>query len=283
VLLQLTPEQAKLSEAQKKAAKDALGQKALDFALAFQPAPSDSSTSTPPPPDFITEASKRGLNPATTDFFAADTPPAGMAPSPSFNNAAFSLTKDNTTSKVVELDNGVAVLHLNAIQGSELRPLAEVKDAIEAKLKENSASRTARFAAQITAKLLQGSVKKGMDFKTAVASHKELKLETIPAFVPAKTPPSDERLQTIAEATISLKAGDVSEPVTVQSDNTLLIIHLDSRAPADPAGLADFEKRFRGSQDQQLQTLVQQDWANWKSKQPGTHRPPDLELYGSVE
>ena len=40
VLFLLSPDQAKLPDAQKAAAKDALGQKALDFALAFQPEPS---------------------------------------------------------------------------------------------------------------------------------------------------------------------------------------------------------------------------------------------------
>jgi hypothetical protein len=47
--------------------------------------------------------------------------------------------------------------------------------------------------------------------------------------------------------------------------------------------LAEFETRFRQSQDQQLRSMVYADWANWKSKQPGTHRPPDLDSYGSVE
>jgi hypothetical protein len=108
-------------------------------------------------------------------------------------------------------------------------------------------------------------------------------VETLPAFVPIKAPQSDPRLQTIAYAITSLQPGQVSDPVPVQTDNTTLVIHLDSRGQADPAGLADFENRFRQSQDQQLRALVYADWANWKSKQPGTHKPPDLDAYGSVE
>jgi len=287
VLFLLPPDQAKLPDAQKAAAKDALGQKALDFALAFQPEPSATGESTPPPPDFMAEARKRGLAPATTDFFTADTPPANVPPSPAFNNAAFSLAKDNTISKVVELDNGVAVLHLVEIQPSDLRPLDEVKADIQKQLQQTKGLQAAQITAQVMAQALKSTVAKDADFKVAAAGMK-LKVETLPTFVPyqvltSKTPPGDPRLPTLAYAITSLKQGQVSDPVPVQGEESSLVIHLDNRAPPDPAGLADFEKRFRDSQDQRLRELVYTDWANWKSRQPGTHKPPDLEAYGSVE
>jgi len=282
VLFLLSPDQAKLADKDKAAAKDALGQKALDFALAFQPEPTANQTTPPPPPDFTTEAKKRGLNPVTTDFFTSDTPPAGVPPSPAFNSAAFALSKDNTISKVVELDNGVAVLHLVEIQPSDLRPLDEVKADIQKHLEEAKSRQTAQITAQIMTQALKGAVAKGTDFKKA-AEDMKLKVETVPAFVPIKAAPSDQRLQTIAYAVTSLTPGQVSDPVPVQSDNSIIVIHLDSRGPADPAGLADFETRFRQSQDEQLRTLVYEDWANWKSKQPGTHKPQDLDSFGSVD
>jgi peptidyl-prolyl cis-trans isomerase D len=282
VLFLLTPEQAKLPDAQKAAAKDALGQKALDFALAFQPEPTATGDAAAPAPDFSTEANKRGLMPATTDFFTADTPPANVPPSPAFNNAAFALTKDSAISKVIELDNGVAVLHLVEIQASELRPLEELKADIEKQLQQKKGLQTAQLTAQIMGKTLQDAVAKGADFKAAAAGMK-LQVESLPSFVPAKLAPSDQRLQTIAEAAASLQVGQVSDPVPVQADNTTLVIHLDSRAPADRVGLAEFEKRFRDSQDQQLRQVVSTDWVNWKSKQPGSHKPPELDQYGSVE
>ncbi len=282
VLFLLTPDQAKLPDAQKTAAKDALGQKALDFALAFQPEPTADGQSTPPAPDFLTEANKRGLSPGTTDFFASDTPPANVPPSPAFNSAAFSLSKDNPISKVVELDNGVAVLHLEEIQPSELRPLDEVKADITKKLQQQGSVQAADIAASIMSKTLQSMLAKGSDFKTAAANMK-LKLETLPAFVPIKAPPTDQRLQTIAYATTSLAVGQVSNPIPLQTNDTVMVLHLDSRDVPDPAGLAEFENRFRQSQDEQLRSLVYADWANWKSKQAGTHKPPDLDAYGSVE
>jgi peptidyl-prolyl cis-trans isomerase D len=284
VLFLLSPDQAKLPDAQKASAKDALGQKALDFALAFQPEPSATDTTPPPPPDFVTEAKKRGLDPQTTDFFSADTPPAGVPPSPAFNNAAFALSKDNTISKVVELDNGVAVLHLVEIQPSDLLPLDVVKADIQKHLEETKAQQRAQMTAQFTARLLQTSVAKGSTF--AAAAGPTLKVETLPPFVPftvAQSRTSDPRLQAIAYAVASMTPGQVSEPIPVQEDSTEIVIHLDSRGPADPAGLADFESRFRQSQDEQLQSMVYEDWANWKSKQPGTHKPPELDSFGAVE
>jgi peptidyl-prolyl cis-trans isomerase D len=282
VLFLLTPDQAKLPDAQKTSAKDALGQKALDFALAFQPEPSATGEAAPPPPEFSAEAKKRGLNPATTDFFTAETTPAGVPPSPAFNNAAFALTKDSAFSKVIELDNGVAVLHLDEIQPSDLRPLNEVQADIQKQLEQTQAAQAAQTAADNAAKSLQAAVDKGADFKTA-ANAQNLKVETLPAFVPIKAPPADQRLQALAYATTSLKAGQVSDPIPVPSNETTVVLHLDDRAKPDPAGLADFEKRFREAQDEQLRTMVYTDWANWMSKQPGTHKPPDLEAFGGVE
>jgi hypothetical protein len=281
-LYSLTPEQEKLPDDQKKAAKDALGQKALDFALAFQPDPSAAPGTPAPAIDFQAEATKRGLAPMTTDFFAEDQPPANVPPSPAFNSAAFSLSKDNTISKVVDMDNGVAVLHLAEIQPSELRPLAEVQGDIQKNLLQAESRQSAQAAAQIAAKLLQGAVAKGTDFKTAAANMK-FKVETLPTFVPNSVQGGDPKLQTMAYQSISLKANDVSEPFLVEGENTFAVAHLDSRGQPDPAGLADFEKRFRGEEDQQLCSLVTADWVAWKSKQPGTHKPPDLEAYGSVE
>ena len=282
VLFLLTPDQAKLPDAQKTAAKDALGQKALDFALAFQPEPSATGETAPPAPDFMAEAKKRGLAPVTTDFFTADSTPSGVPPSPAFNSAAFALTKDNAISKVVELDNGVAVLHLAEIQPSDLRPLDEVKADIQKQLEKTQAAAAAETAAGNAAKSLQDAVAKGTDFKAAAAAL-NLKVETLPPFVPIKAPPGNQRLQAIAYATTSLKPGQVSDPIPVPSDETTAVVHLDDRGKADPAGLADFEKRFRDAQDEQLRTMVYSDWANWKSKQPGTHKPPELQAFGSVE
>ena len=77
--------------------------------------------------------------------------------------------------------------------------------------------------------------------------------------------------------------GGVSQAIPVESDNSVVIVHVDSRAPADPAGLAGFEARFRQQQNEQLQNAVYMDWAEWMSKRPGTHKPPDLDQYGGVE
>jgi peptidyl-prolyl cis-trans isomerase D len=281
VMFTLTPDQMKLPEAQKTEAKNALGEKATKFALALIPDPS-ATGATPPPPDFNDEAKKEGLMPTTTDFFFADTPPAGLPPSPSFNNAAFALTKESPISKVIDLDNGVAVMHLVEIKPSDLRPLAEVQDVIKKQLQQNKGMQAEQQAAEAASVKLKIQVATGKDFKAA-ATADGYKVDTLPTFVPAKVQGGDPRAQTIAYAIAPLKTGEVSGPVPVESDNATLVLHVDSRAPADPAGLADFETRFRDSQDQQLRNLVSNDWANWKSKQPGTHRPPDLDAYGSVE
>jgi peptidyl-prolyl cis-trans isomerase D len=282
VLFLLTPDELKLPADQKSKAKDALGQKALDFALSLQPDPSVTSSNPTTPPDFEGQAKGRGLSPVTTDFFTDDSPPTGLPPSPSFNSAAFTLTKDSPVSKVIELDNGVAVIHLDEIQPSELRPLEEVKADIQKQLQESKSLEAAEMKANEASDVLKAEVAKGTDFKAAVAAMK-LTATTTSSFVPIKASQTDPKLQTLAYASVSLKAGDVSGPVPVQADNTFIVAHLDTRAPADQMGLADFEKRFRDQGDQQARNLAYTDWIEWKSKQTGTHKPPDLEAFGSVE
>jgi peptidyl-prolyl cis-trans isomerase D len=282
VLLPLSPNQAKLPD-KEKAAIEALGEKALEFALALQPEPSPDTNSTPPPaPDFLAEAKKDGLNPVTTDFFTADTPPAGLPPSPAFNNAAFSLTQDSPVSKVVELDNGVAVLHLAGVQPSELRPLDEVKDEIDRQLRQSRAGEAAQAAAGKAAQDLRTALARGTDFKTAAAALK-LDVQSIPAFVPEKAPRTDQRLETLAYVSTSLNVGDVSPPFPMESDGSLMLIHLDSRGPAIKADEDQYEAHFREVQDARLSNLVYLDWATWKDRQPGTHPPPNLDEYGGVE
>ncbi len=282
VLFQLTPDQQKLADKDKDAAKQALAEQAGEFAIALQPEPTAAGTAPPPAPDFATEAKKRGLTPETTDFFAADTPPANIPPSPAFNNSAFALTKDNTVSKVVYLDNGVAVQHLVEIQPSELLPIDQVKDAISKELQVSKSVQAAQVNAQTTGKLLS-SLGKGGDFKSIVAGM-HLKVDTLPAFVPAVSSSStNQRLRAIASVVTTLQPGQISDPVPIESDNTFVIVHVESRAKADPSGLAQFETQYRESMDDQIRRVVYSDWIDWKSKQPGTHKPPELDLYGGIE
>ena len=282
VLLSLPPDQAKLPAKEKGAALEALGEKALDFALALQPDPSSTNPHPQVVPDFAAEAAKRGLKVETTDFFAVDAPPAGVPPSPTFNNAAFSLTKDNPISKVVELDSGVAVLHLNTVQPSELKPLDLVKGDITRQLQQDHAAQEAQDKAQALGQVLHDAVAKGTDFKAAAAAQK-LTVQTLPSFVPSKVSQSDSRLQTIAMYSVQLAPGEVSHAVPIESDNTVLILHLDKRDPADPVGLAQFESRFRERQDDQMRNFVYLDLASWMNHRPGTRPPPDLDQYGGVE
>jgi peptidyl-prolyl cis-trans isomerase D len=282
VLFMLPPDQQKPPDDQKQAAKDALGQKALDFVLAFQPNPSADAGTPPPNLDFMTEAKKRQLTAGTSDFFGADQPPGGgVPPSPAFNQAAFELSKDAPVSKVVELDNGVAVLHLVEIQPSQLRPLAEVKDAIAKELTAQNAKQSAQVNAQMMSKVLGDKIAKGETFSAAAAAL-HLPVTTVPAFVPENTK-NDPKLGLLAYHAVQTKDNEVSAPFALSEDGTLAVLHVDSRGAPDPAGLAAFEKEFRAEQDAQLRLIANEDWVAWKDRQPGTHKPPNLEAYGGVE
>jgi peptidyl-prolyl cis-trans isomerase D len=277
VIFPLTPEEAKLPDQEKSAALEALGQKALDFALVFQPDPSVNPANATPP-DFATEARKRGLTPVTTDSFAVDTPPAGLPPSPAFNNAAFELTKDDPVSKVIELSDGVAVLHLAEIEPGALRPFDEVKAEIQEQLRQARAVEAANTASKNAALEFQTALANGEDFNKAAATLK-LKVETLIPLIPAKVGDKDPRLETIAYVAGNLEAGQISPPIPLEN-NTTIIVHVDSRSKADPAGLDAFEASFHDTRDGELRLQVYLDWADWMDKKPGTHKPPDLDQYG---
>jgi peptidyl-prolyl cis-trans isomerase D len=281
VLLTLTPDEMKLPDDKKADAKNALGQKALNFALSFQPDPSAAPGTPAPNLDFIAEAKKQGFTPATTGFFAEDEAPGTLPPSPSFNRTAFALSNDNPVSKVVETADGVAVLHLSEIQPSELRPLDEVKADIQKKLQADAQVKTAHAAAKLEAALLKGAVGHGGDFKAAAANFK-LVSTTLPSFTLASVNGTDRVQEAVAYATLQLKPGEVSAPFDLP-DGKVGIAHLDSRGEADPAGLADFEKKVRDDQEETLKRAVLNDWVLWKSRQIGTHPPADLPAFGSVE
>jgi peptidyl-prolyl cis-trans isomerase D len=283
VIFPLPADQMKLTGKDKDAAIQALGEKAIDFALAFEPEPSASTNGTPAPaPDFLAEATKRGLTAATTDYFTADTPPAGVPPSSSFNTAAFGLTNDNPVSKVIELDNGVAVLHLAGIQPSELRPLADVKDGIDAQLRLARAQQAAEAAAAKSAQDLKAALAKGSDFKAA-ASALKLDPQSVPPFIPGKVTQADPRLQTLAYVSAGLNPGEISESVPMESDGTIVLVHLDSRAPASATDEAQNEAQFRAANDERLRNAAYLAWASWENHQPGTHPPANLDEYGGVE
>jgi peptidyl-prolyl cis-trans isomerase D len=281
VIFPLTADQTRLPAKEKAAAIEALGEKALDFALAFQPEPT-ASGATSPIPDFNTEAKKRGLTPVTTGFFAVDSVPSGLPPSPSFNNAAFALSKDNSISKVVELDNGVAVLHLAEIQPSDILPLDQVKAGIITALREAKAVQNAQLAAGKASSDLKAAMAKGATFAAAAASL-NLKVETVPTFVPKTVPTTDAKLQVAGYVATTLKPGEVSDAAPIQGTDSMVIVYLDSRAKADQAGLPDFAKNFGEYQNRQLRMAAYIDWANWESSRPGTRPPPNLDAYGGVE
>jgi hypothetical protein len=282
ILFPLSAGQAKLPEQQKQAAIESLGDKALDFALALQPDPNAPNTSALPAADFDAEAKKRALTPITTNFFPVGKPPAGMAPSPAFNNAAFALSKEDPISKVVALDNGVVVMRLLQVQSSQPKALAEVSPEIEKQLQQSKGARAQELAAAIAAATLRDAVKKGTIFAAAAAAQ-HLPVQALPNIVPRKVSMSDERMATLAYFSAMLPVGAVSEPIPVSTDNSVIILHVDNRGAPDPAGQAEFAKHYRDTQDENLRAAAFADWVNWKSKQPGTHPPPNLEAYGAVE
>ena len=222
-----------------------IGEKAVDFAQALEPDPNASSGAAAPAADFHAEAAKRGLAPVTTDFFTATSSPAGLPPSPAFNNAAFALTKDDPISKVVQLENGVVVMHLVQIQPSELKPLAEVSPAIEKQLQQQKAAQTAHAAATLAAADLKAAVAKGIDFKIAAAAH-HLSVQTLPSFVPGKIPETDARLATFGYFSSQLAVGQVSDPEPVESDNSVVVMHVDSRAAGRPRRLRRLREKLPG-------------------------------------
>ena len=123
---------------------------------------------------------------------------------------------------------------------------------------------------------------KGGDFKAAAAAQ-HLAVQTAPTIVPHSAPENSQLLEALAYFSTQLAVGEVSGPIPVETTNSVVILHVDSRAPADPAGLADFEKSFRASQDDQLREAALRDWVTWMDRQPGTRPPPHLEAYGAVE
>lgn len=266
----LTPEQMKLADPAKATAKRALGEKATDFAVTVESALEKASS---PSDVWESLAKDKGLAPVTTGFFIRDEQTKELPPSIAFNHAAFQLTRDVPISEAVEVDNGYVVIRLVDVKASELRPMDQVKTALEKSVREQGAAEILRKHSEETLAALKASIEKGKSF-AAAASELKLSVESPAAFSPQQVPPALKDGESIVQSVLTLPVGQLS-PV-FPTETGLVLVYVESRSAADPVIASRIRPRAEQELLKQRRAQLMEEWFRERMLRPDISMPKAL-------
>jgi len=247
----------KLTDAQKKLTDKArveAQQKLADQAQAFAEAALDKGA------QFDAVAAKAGAKVQNSGNFTQDKAPAPLADVSTAAQSAFSLTKDQPVSDVLQTEDAFYVLHLAGIVPSRPLTFDEAKAQLTTALKSEHANNDlSQQAAENHAKL-EEAIKKGQTFAQA-AQALGLKVVTAPTFSIAE-PPADE---TIIARDVIYKSAELAEGQLssfTPSATGGFIVHMDKREPIDPAKFTKDKDTQLPMYEQQQQEMAFDQWLN---------------------
>lgn len=264
VSFSLNPEQQKLPDTQKVPVKKGLAEQADNFAQSVLQNPAA----------FDQMIREKNLPLTKTGLFSADKPDPLLAQSPALAREAFSLTKENPTSDVLESQGDFYVMRLVDIQPSRPLTFDEAKEQIAATLKDEKATAALKAKSDQVRQQVLLAMKGGKTFAQA-AEEVGVKLDTPPPFSLSVPGDSGALAEVWRSKNIDLNPGDTSQPLLDQEGG--LIIHLISKAPIDEKLYEDFKKTQYAFQNQQYQTIAFRDWLRTEQKKSGM--PP---LFGGT-
>ncbi|MBV9391900.1 MAG: peptidyl-prolyl cis-trans isomerase [Verrucomicrobia bacterium] len=260
----LNPEQQKLPDNQKVSLKKVLAEQADNFA--------QSVLQNPAAFDQITH--EKGLTVSKTGLFSADKPDPLFAQSPVLVREAFSLTKENPTSDVLESQGDFYVIRLVDIQPSRPLTFDEAKDQITTTLKDEKATAALKRKADQVRQQILLAMQGGKTFAQA-AEQAGVKIDTPAPFSLSVPGESSALAEVWRSKNIDLNPGDTSQPLIDLKGG--VIIHLISKTPIDEKQYEDFKKSQYAFQNQQYQTIAFRDWLRTEQKKSGM--PP---LFGGT-
>jgi parvulin-like peptidyl-prolyl isomerase len=260
----LSPAQQKLGAKEKADAKQTVGEEALKFSDATRDKKSD----------FDQLAKKSNVSATTTDFFSEKETPKTLKPSPTFNTKVFHLSKEQPTSDPIETDDGYYVAHLVDIQPSQLRPLNDIKDKIEKKLKADKTRELVIKDAFDAVIKLKAELAKGTPLKSAAASLK-LTVEDVPEFEVQDEKVKIQDAQLIAHLAQGINPGEISQFYPNQNGGGL-IVYLEGRKNPDDKIIALRRPGVESFLKRQKQNEIVSEWLERQNEASGTRIPTFL-------
>jgi hypothetical protein len=254
VELGLTEEEKQLSGKEKVDALQKVSDRANDFGQALL----DSKEA-----GFDEVAKKFGAEVKTTPEFTEGTPAPELKEVPQGAIAAFRLTEAEPNSDAIQTENGFYILHLEKVIPSRPLSLDEARPGVIAQIKnERGHEKLVSTANEVRAKV-EEALKAGKSFEEAAAAAGQ-KSESFPAFSLSEPPSNQAFASEIAEKSVELAEGGLSEFVPTAEGG--LLIHLDRREPIDEAKFAkDQEAQLNGLR-MRKRFAAFREWLNLRRK-----------------
>ncbi len=268
------PDMSKMTEEEKKDLIMPLGAEAANFLGHLFTAPGSNQ----PAPDFNALAAQDGLPAHDSGPFTIHSPVPGLAPSPHFNNTAFSLTMTgNTRQRNTSVAEGMVVMQLMKVTPGALKPFAAVQEAITKSLQQKKA---AAEQAVVATALASGSLTE--EQLVDLSKQGKLEIEKLPKFEPANAP---EPFRPILETVASVADGGFS-PLLELSDeggppqqSTTEFVKVNSREAVTRETHDKFWARFLSYIDRgEFSQAVIRDYLTWRTRAPGCVPPAQLRI-----
>lgn len=255
----LSPQDRKLPEEERQKKFQAVGEKAVNFAVSLYDADGNAIK------DFDGLALKSGLSVERSDWFTGEGPGA-IENGDEFAKAAFLLNPDQPNSDAVAGTNEVYVLTLESVEQPKPKAIEAVRDEIVKELQQRKAIEAAFKAAGEARKQVEAAVKAG---KPADAAFGELgararKVEkVVPATEKEAAGPDEEQMRAWVSR---LDTGELAQ-LRTQGD-TVVFACLASRTP--PADLENRLPMVRANMIQERRSMAMREWLAMFMRRPDT-------------
>jgi peptidyl-prolyl cis-trans isomerase D len=226
---------------------------------------------------FPEAAAKFNVPVLATGEFTPTAPDPQLAPNATLTQYAFQLKQEEPVSDAIQTPDGFYVLHLLGTTPARPLSLDEAKPKIVEKLTKDKVRQAVAAKGADVARIIREATRAGTPVDKALAQS-GLQAERIPPFSVIETPPpkpeeaKDKKpdapdLPTIKSAVRELNPGDSSD--FVPTPNGGLVVVLESREPADPAGYAQAKTNFEKNYLQSKRMLVFDEWLQERRRAAG--------------
>ncbi len=221
------------------------------------------------PDDFDKVAAQKGVPVQQTGLFTAAQPDPLVAGDPAISRQAFSLTKENPVSDIVQGANGFYALKLLEVEPSQPLTLEQAKDKIVAALKQEKVTAALEAKAKEAREKIDEGMKGGLGFVDA-AQKAGYQVETPEPFALTEAKPTDRVARLLEQNAVELEPGETSK--LLQDTEGGMLVHLIRRDPVDEKKYAEEKSRIYPSANERFSSGIVREWL--KVEQVKAGRPP---------
>ncbi|MBV9488368.1 MAG: peptidyl-prolyl cis-trans isomerase [Verrucomicrobia bacterium] len=221
------------------------------------------------PDDFQKVAQQKGLLVQETGLFTASQPDPLISAEPAITRQAFSLTRENPISDIIQGVNGFYVIKLLQLQPSQPLTLEQAKDQIVTALKQEKTTAVIEAKAKEAQQKIAAGMKGGLDFLQA-AEKAGYKPETPAPFTLSDAGADNPVALTLVRNRVELQPNETSK--LLQSTDGAMLVHLISRDPLVPAKYEEEKKKEYPLANERFSSAIIREWLRVEQQKAG--RPP---------